>query len=350
MKVPRLNMNFIFKGHLISPKIIIRGTAGCLISIFLIWYLLKFLKLDVFYLTLQSIRYDLALMATAVYFATYFPRAYRFQLLLAEKKIHLSQHLSVVGIHTFLNHIFPFRTGELSYLYLRKKYHQISYQEATANLFTIRVYDLIALGFWIIVLSPLIIHQLHIYPDWELDRFIIKISGLAFSLLLISLCWFVYAKRKTSLVQQMVNYLLQDNVVKNKFMAKIYRFAGMVLSKSLLEIEGKTHFRLFVASMYVWALLFCYFYVMFLTVMPSITFIESLIPSLGAIVGNLLPINGIGSIGAFDAGLVIGQSGLGIANDVSVSVAFLIHAHAILSGCMSALISWFVLSTTKSEL
>lgn len=344
----RLSLNSVAKP--ISLKTLLRGTVGCLVSIILIWYLLSLTKIEVFCSILLSIRYDLAIMAAIIYFCTYLPRAYRFQLLLAERGINLCQHLSVVGIHTFLNHVFPFRTGELSYLYLRKKYHDISYQEATANLLTIRVYDLIALGFWILALSPLIIHQLRIYPDWGLDRFIMRISGLTLALVLLVVVWVVYAGRKTSFVQRVVDFLLRDDIATNKISVNVLHFAGMVLSKSIMEIDGKTHIRLFVASLYVWALLFCYFYVMFLTAMPGISFVESLIPSLGAIVGNLLPISGIGSIGAFDTGLVIGQSELGIASDVSVSVAFLIHAHAILSGGVSAFISWFVLRAGKNKL
>ncbi|MHC1566235.1 MAG: lysylphosphatidylglycerol synthase transmembrane domain-containing protein, partial [Candidatus Syntropharchaeia archaeon] len=80
-----------------------------------------------------------------LYLCTYFFRALRFRTLISSKKPNLRDFFAIVSIHNLANSILPARTGELSYIYLMKKFHDVPLGEGIATLIIARIFDGIAI-------------------------------------------------------------------------------------------------------------------------------------------------------------------------------------------------------------
>jgi uncharacterized membrane protein YbhN (UPF0104 family) len=101
--------------------------------------------------------------------------------------------------------------------------------------------------------------------------------------------------------------------------------------------------RLFLISMSLWFANFLYFFAVLRAFGQNILLLESIFAAYGATLGYLLPINGLGSLGTFEAGMAMGQVGIGTEGQLSVSLAFLTHAHVILTGMLAASVAWIYL-------
>lgn len=84
--------------------------------------------------------WPLVLVAVFFYFAALILKAVRFRFFLSHK-ISLSEMFSIVSAHSFWNNILPFRSGELSYLYLLRKHGAVGRGEGITSLLVARIFD-----------------------------------------------------------------------------------------------------------------------------------------------------------------------------------------------------------------
>jgi uncharacterized membrane protein YbhN (UPF0104 family) len=105
---------------------------------------------------------------------------------------------------------------------------------------------------------------------------------------------------------------------------------------------------LLTSSVLIWFTIFLYFHLVLTAFGQDTTFIQSTLPALGATLGNLLPVNSLGSVGTFEAGLVIGSSVTGTSLETSVPLSFIIHGHVLATGGAAAFFSWLYLTFQKT--
>ena len=82
--------------------------------------------------------------AFGIYIVMNIFRALRFNFFL-ENKIGFKRFLKIVFLYNFWNQVMPFRSGELSYLYLVKKNKKVLIGENLASLVAARVFDLLVI-------------------------------------------------------------------------------------------------------------------------------------------------------------------------------------------------------------
>ncbi|MFC1843656.1 lysylphosphatidylglycerol synthase transmembrane domain-containing protein [Thermodesulfobacteriota bacterium] len=318
---------------------IAHGLIGLAISVALIVGLLSFVNLDDFHRILGQTDWLFVVSAAFIYFLTYVIRSYRFALILNDRSIVFFDHLMIVSIHTFFNHILPFRSGELSYIYLRKKYHGLSYGSATSSLFSARLFDVISLFAIVCMLGM-----------FSLNERLLN-QSLVISILIILLVIILFF----ALIQKMVHKWLEDhsgeNYLPETLLNRVSGFFALVFRDMYSLLTGSRFLLLLFVSLVNWASVFTYFYLLFCGFKSALTFRQTLIPSLGAILGNLLPVNGLGSLGTFEAGMSAGQTFSGVDLTTSATISFLIHFHAIVIGAMYAvfflLINFFLKKSNK---
>ena len=80
---------------------------------------------DILSLVRES-RLDYLGLALAAYTVSYCTRAFRFKILLRSEAPSFSALFSIAALHNLFNATLPARTGELSYIYLVRKRHQVS--------------------------------------------------------------------------------------------------------------------------------------------------------------------------------------------------------------------------------
>lgn len=98
--------------------------------------------------TLRGVSPGAVLLGLALYMVAYVLRALRFRLLLVAHRPSVGSLFRIVCAHNFLNHVLPFRTGELSYVYLVGRVHGVPLGEGIGTLAISRVMDLMSFAIY----------------------------------------------------------------------------------------------------------------------------------------------------------------------------------------------------------
>ena len=91
---------------------------------------------------LENINLIVVVLAFFLYILTLVAKTLRFRFIL-RNKIGLKKLLSVVSIHSFWNNVLPFRSGEVTYLYMVNEEKSISNGENVTSLFLARIFDIL---------------------------------------------------------------------------------------------------------------------------------------------------------------------------------------------------------------
>ena len=264
---------------------------------FILLYLL-FIQVDLgeIFSTLISFNFSLLIIAFVLYLFSYILRAIRISLYL--NKIRFIDIFSVVCLHNFFINILPLRSGELSYLYLLKKYN-IKFNENLSSLFIIRFFDGISL--LIIFLTSFILIDKK--PEILFNFFFLILFILTLSILLFL---FLY----------ILNYSLKK---RNIYIFKIFK-------NNIRGINNKrTVFLYFLISFLIWFSLYSINYVLFKNWDIELTLWQVIIISSLPLLISFLPINTLFSIGTFEGGFILGMSLFGINPNISTLVSSSIH-------------------------
>ncbi len=134
--------------------------SAVVISVALVAILLLQIQIGDIITTLADIDPLYLIVGFVLYACSYFFRALRFQVLL-NGEVGIRNLFNIVCVQNMANNILPARTGELSYIYLLKKLHNITTGEGFATLLVARVFDFFAISL-LFFISALMIQDL---PD-----------------------------------------------------------------------------------------------------------------------------------------------------------------------------------------
>lgn len=113
------------------------------VSVFLVWWLLKYVDLGRFVVMAERVPLRIILAAFGVYLFLNFCRALRFRLLLDQKQLPLRVFFPVILYYNFLTRTLPFMAGEISYVALLRRYLGQRASEGVSSLMTARLFDLL---------------------------------------------------------------------------------------------------------------------------------------------------------------------------------------------------------------
>jgi len=74
----------------------------------------------------------------------YWLRALRFRILIGSKKVGLTSLFDIMTVHNLMNHVLPFRAGELTYVYLVHQTDRVPLGEGLGTLAVARIMELVA--------------------------------------------------------------------------------------------------------------------------------------------------------------------------------------------------------------
>src|SRR3989338_6450543 len=130
------------------PKNVLKIAGSIILTGVFLYFVFTKTNLDFFRISLD-LHWNLAVPVALFYCLALLLKAMRFRFFLSSK-ISLSEMFSVVAAHSFWNNILPFRSGELSYIYLLRKYEAIGKGERVTSLIIARVFDaLVVLIFFV---------------------------------------------------------------------------------------------------------------------------------------------------------------------------------------------------------
>jgi len=242
----------------------------------------------------------------------------RAKILIHSQKIGFFDLFSIIGLHNMYNRVLPFRTGEISYVYLLRKKEDLPLTEGTATLLVARIFDYIMISFLFLIST------LFLYRTLSTN---IKTLTLIISLfLLFSFLTLFYLSLLGNKATNIIGIILGKlGFLKATLIEKIMT-KGQEMVKSFQIISSrKTYLQTFLASLALWISMFYFLQIIMTGMGIRIDLLSVIIGSTLAILTNVLPVNSIAGFGTIEAGWTIGYMMLGYNKDVAISSAFLVH-------------------------
>jgi uncharacterized membrane protein YbhN (UPF0104 family) len=283
---------------------------------------------------------EIALIALA-YLATLILRGIRYLFTVntgGEGKI---KFFAFSAIHSFLNHTLPFRLGETSLPFLFRVFTKSGFSTGMFSLIIVRLYDLIAVAIFFLVSFVFTLgsggNRIGMVPVIS-AAFIL----LVFSLMVLNLPRVIDFFKKPVIL--LFNRLGEKG---SEIAVKVDELARKVNSTfERLTVRDK-FLRLPLISLAMWFTLYFNFYLVMECVDIKLGLAGNIVASSGAVLTNLLPINGLGSFGTLEAGWTVGYTLFGVSVEDAISTGFIMHIIIVATGLVTSVIGGLFLVWEK---
>lgn len=130
------------------------------VSFFILYFLLRNIDIANLSMAFNNFNWRFSVLAFLAYLGIHIFRALRFDYFF-KNRVGFSRFLKIVFLYNFWNQILPFRSGELSYLYLVKKNSKkILMGENIASLVAARIFDTFILALFVLFAAYFIFNNL----------------------------------------------------------------------------------------------------------------------------------------------------------------------------------------------
>ncbi len=294
----------------------------------LILILLSQISLDRFLEVILTISPFWVAVGFVMYSLGYLFRAIRFRMLLGDK-VSLREMYPLVCLHYMANNILPARLGELSYIYLVKKLHQIPTAEGIASLTIARVFDLIALSS-LLFFSAVFVENV---PPLIAQSFVV--AGALMLLPVIFVFFVVHGGRRfVALIEKI---LIALNL-------RRFQKSELILKKSIEIIDcfhvvksKKVIFYTLLNSFAVWLFIYLMNFSLLRGIGMNLALPIVILGSTFSVLTNIAPVPSVASIGIYEGVWALAFISLGIPKEAAIFSGFVAHIMmlvyvAILSG------------------
>ncbi|MDO8589683.1 MAG: flippase-like domain-containing protein [bacterium] len=294
---------------------IIATAATTVIVAYLLW---RFSGDSGLFEILKNINPVIVVLAFFLYILNLVAKTLRFRFVL-RNKISLKKLLSIVSIHSFWNNILPFRSGEITYLYMVNEEKNISNGENVTSLVLARVFDLLIVLTFFLISGFFIFRQNPSFLASTPLTFIVSIliSGV------VILWGIVFYRHELSRFFSGLSF-------KNSFLNKFSR----IMAETFLALEQIKNFKrlaiLATLSLFVWVLDTLFVLVILLSAGFDFSLIEAAFIGVFPALASLIPINLIGNFGAFEGTVAGGLVLLSVSIEDAFNLSFILHIQIIL--------------------
>lgn len=242
----------------------------------------------------------------------YLVRAWAFRLLAPETP--LSTMWSIMTLHNFLLRVLPMRTGELSYAFLVRRAGGVDLGGSLIGLLLIRLLDATVI---IVIFAGTLLLDRSLYRGDVSFGLAVAGGGVAIGLVLVLALRPLLAAGVATLSVLLRFLGLRQRPKVAGALERLERSVDTYARYSLGFVLAQA-----CLAAVVWLLNFVMVYQILLGFGVETTFARAVLGSTAATVSSLLPVGGIGSFGALEAGWVIGFSLVGFERGVAVASAF----------------------------
>ena len=287
-----------------------------ILTFFLLGIILSQIRIEDLITTIKNVNKTYLILGFFLYACSYFIRGLRFHILL-NKKISITDLFHVVCVHNMVNSILPARSGELSYIYILKKYYDTSAGEGVATLMVSRVLDFIIISLLFFV-SSLFVNNL---PEIFANTIWLVVSFT--TLLTIFLLILLYAGEIFLSVANaiFITFKLNKNVSVNFFLGKTKE---VVDSFKNIKNNGKM-MELCIITFIIWLTLYILNYALVKSLGINIGFFEVLLGYTFVVLMSILPFQGLGGFGTVEIGWTIGFIGIGMTKEIAINSGIVVH-------------------------
>jgi len=288
------------------------------ITIILLIFLLSSINITSIIETLSNVNKYYLIIGFFIYAITYLLRAIRFKVLLVHP-IPFLNLFSIVCIHNMATNILPLKSGELSYIYLVRKFQNIRLGEAIATLLVARIFDLISI-IPLFILSFIFLEK-YSYSNQNIAPL------LALMLILIIILMLSLFKYGKTVFRTMHSFYIKSRFYDLSFLT-ILLLKGRDMIEALESIKTRNILffgEIVLISLSIWISIFLLNYVLILSLGLNLDFLEVMFASTFGICATMLPIQGVLGFGTFELGWMIGFITIGLSSDSAISTGFSYH-------------------------
>ncbi|OGV46562.1 MAG: hypothetical protein A2X46_06405 [Lentisphaerae bacterium GWF2_57_35] len=259
-----------------------------------------------------------------LYLITTFFRAVRLAYIVQDR--HYAALTAITGIHAFLNHILPFRMGELTLPILIKAFTPKGIVAGSVSLLIMRLYDVASIALLMLLSLGLAYTEI----DSQLGTAMILALALVGVGLATGFCflpWFL--KTACRVLARLARLAGQKG---QRLAQRIDLAAGQIDAQWHALSFRQRYLVLPGTSLVIQLSIYTFFYLTMTYMGIDIGFFKNMLASSGELVTGLLPINMIGSFGTLEAGWAAGYILCGIAPVDAIATGFIVHGMILLSG------------------
>ena len=272
-----------------------------------------------------------------LYLIQYFFLALRWRLL-TDKTIGVSPFFYVTAIHTMTNNLMPMRTGEVMYPLLLKRYFNIGFGDSTATLIYARIFDIFAMGVFLLVALVFGWDRLHISLEGLGGR---SFPFLIYVFLLLIIIFILY---------KVFTRLAGGNKAGESSLLGTLKSGLDSLGRGMKRVEVfKVSLELMLLSLAVFFARYVFFMYTLMVFGISVTFLEAVLMASLPIVAAVIPAQGIGGYGTIETGWVLGFLLVGLSKEMALIVGFGIHTMYLIFSLILGGISFPLLGMVKKR-
>jgi len=301
----------------VNRNTLVKITA-VIITLFFVAILLTQISLGDIVKTLQQINPPFIIAGFCLYVGCYIFRSLRFYYLL-NRKIPAADLFSVVCLHNLINMVLPAKTGELSYIYLVNKHHGRTIGEGIATLLIARIFDIISISALFLVSFAIVVHSLTVHMT--LVYGVMLVLGLFIVLL------FIFQNKSRSFLEAGLRLGSFAGIEKTRPVNLILKkgeetVAALENARTTKEYSFIT---IFLLSLGVWGCLYAFTALMVIAMNIHAELFAIFFACTFAFMTAILPVQGLGNFGTFEAGWTVGFLSIGVPPELAVSTGFSFH-------------------------
>lgn len=309
-------------------------------GIILIGWLLSQLELSETLKVIRNVPISLVVLGFCCYALSFFLRAIRFKLLLPREKP--VQHLfPIVLLHYTALNIIPARLGELSYVYLLKKIHNISAGYSISSLIIARIFDQIAISL-LFLLSSLFVDL----PTQWLKMLNLVVAGL---LIMIFVALMIVLAHKEHFVNWIKMLVSRWNLDRYRLLQHImHAMDEVVIAFRNIQITQHVE-KVFGLSILIWIGIFSVNYLLLKAFDVHLSFVEIVLASTFIILLTVLPFQLLSGLGIHETTWRFIAVSLGVSNQIAIISAFGTHILSTMFLLIFAAYGLWKVSTIKQD-
>ena len=297
-------------------KKLLAKVVAVIITVVLVVILLSQISISDIAKTLTSIDPIYLIIGFILYLFSYFFRALRFHILL-NNKVSIKHLFSIVCVHNMANMIMPARTGEVSYVYLSKKLHNISAGEGIASLMVARIFDFttISLFFFVSIISIESLPEIIGKAVWVI------VSGVVITILILFLVLY-FGEKCINTIRTITVMLNVEHFNATQYLLR----KGDETAQSFETIKSKRVVVWTIAvSIGIWLVMYLAYYFLIYAFGIDLTIFEIIIIASFTTILLLLPFCGFGGFGTVEATIAGVMILFGVLKELAIVAAFGLH-------------------------
>jgi hypothetical protein len=301
-----------------------RGLAvSVLIAVAIVFLLLRLtdVSLTLILETLRGVSPAALALGLLLHMFTYLLRCFRFRLLIHSARPSLGSLFEIVTVHNLMNHVLPFRTGELSYFYLIRSLHGVPVAEGLSTLAICRMMDLMAFALFYPIAIVLLYLQGFAFPDyiwivlWAVVPLFFVLAGLLA----------VLAVRGQALVRFLRRLAGGGPVAGSPLVLRILdKLEETARSFGHLGTPG-VYLGAFLLSLAILAVIYFVVHILLAAMGYPMSILLVVFCSTLASLGQLLPLYSFGGFGTLEAGWTVGCVMAGFSKEMGMASGLSFH-------------------------